>query len=99
MQKPHLTGESLVLPVATGTVETMFGGSYTTEELQKILLAENTMGRRISDVSEGLCDILTDQLKISHSAIQVNETLCIAVDEVTDVVTAAHIITYIWYVL
>jgi hypothetical protein len=68
-KKPHLTGESLVLPVATGTVETMFGGSYATEELQKILLAENTTGRRISDVSEDLCDILTDQLKISHSAI------------------------------
>jgi hypothetical protein len=54
-----MIGESLVLPVAIDTLETMLSQSYATQ-LPKIPLADNTVGRRISDVSEDLCDQIHD---------------------------------------
>jgi hypothetical protein len=57
---PTGPGEKFVLPFALDIDETMFGESYVTQ-LRKIPLADNTVGRRISDISEDLCDQLTDQ--------------------------------------
>jgi hypothetical protein len=34
-------------------------------EFRKILLANNTVGRRLSDITEYLCDQLTDQLNLA----------------------------------
>jgi hypothetical protein len=50
-----------VLPAATDIVETVLGDSYV-KELQKISLADNTVGRIMLDISEDICDQLIDQL-------------------------------------
>jgi len=51
-----------MLPAATDTVETMLGKSCA-EELRKIPLADNSVWRRISDVSEDLYDQLINELQ------------------------------------
>jgi hypothetical protein len=49
------------------------------------------VGRRISDISENVCEQLIDQLKTSRFTLQVY----VAIDLVKD----GHLITYAWYVL
>jgi hypothetical protein len=61
-----------MLPAVTGVVETMLGELYA-KALRKNLLAGNTAGRRIADISEDICDHFIDQLKTSRSALQVDE--------------------------
>jgi hypothetical protein len=72
-----------VLPATTDIAEAV-------RELRKLPLAGNTT-RRTSHILEDLCDQLTDELKISRFGIQV--------DEKTDVVKNASLITYVRYVL
>jgi hypothetical protein len=55
-----------VLHAAISVVETMLGESYAIE-LQKVPLAGDSMGRRISYISD-LCIELTDQLETSSFA-------------------------------
>lgn len=88
-KKPHTIGENLVLPAAMDIVRTMFGESYA-KQLQQIPLSDNTVGRRINDISEDLCEQLISELRISKFAIQV--------DEAVDVAKDAHLIAYVRYV-
>jgi hypothetical protein len=55
-ERPHL---SLVLPAATDRVEIIFGESRT-KELWKFPLADNTLERRIFNISEHHYDHKTD---------------------------------------
>jgi hypothetical protein len=87
-KKPHLTGESSVLPAAIPIAETMLDESYT-KELQITPFADNTVRRRTLDISEDLCNQPTDQLKTPHFVFQI--------DEATNVVKDAHLITYVWF--
>ncbi|XP_026475993.1 zinc finger MYM-type protein 6-like, partial [Ctenocephalides felis] len=82
--------ETLVLPAAIDIIATMFGESYA-DQIKSIPLADNTVGRRISDISDDLCDQLIEKIKLSSFALQV--------DEATDVAKDAHLITYIRYVM
>ncbi|XP_015906681.3 SCAN domain-containing protein 3-like [Parasteatoda tepidariorum] len=88
-KKPHTIAETLVLPAAIDMVKKMFGQSYA-NQLRQIPLADNTIGRRIDDISENLCDQLVSRMRTSKFAIQV--------DEATDVVKDAHLIAYVRYV-
>ncbi|XP_035211445.1 protein FAM200A-like [Stegodyphus dumicola] len=89
-KKPHSIGETLVLLAAIDMIETMLGESYA-DQLKIIPLADNTVGRRICDISEDLCDQLIEKVKLSSFALQV--------DEATDVLKDAHLITYVRYVV
>ena len=88
-KKPHSIRETLVLPAAIEMIETMLGESYA-DQIKIIPLADNTVGRRISDISEDLCDQLIEKVKLSSFALQ---------DEATDVLKDAHLITYVRYVV
>lgn len=88
-KKPHTIGETLVLPAAIDMVKTMFGESYA-KQLQQVPLSDNTVSRRIDDISEDLCEQLVSRLRTSKFAIQV--------DEATDVAKNAHLIAYVRYV-
>ena len=70
MQKTHNIAENLVLPAAIDMVEIMLGES-SVNKLRSIPLADNTVGRRIADISDNLCDQLVDALKSSHFGLQV----------------------------
>ncbi|XP_066978963.1 zinc finger BED domain-containing protein 5-like [Macrobrachium rosenbergii] len=87
-KKAHNIPETLVLPAAMDKAEIMLGES-SANKLRSIPLADNTVGRRISD-SGDLSDQLTDALKYSHFGLQV--------DEATDVVKDAHLISYVRYI-
>jgi hypothetical protein len=66
-------------------------GESHPKELQNIPLADNIVGRRTWDVSESRCNQLNGELEIALLTLQV--------DEITDVVKDAHLITYVQYVL
>jgi hypothetical protein len=51
-----------VLPADTDMVKTVLHELYD-KELWKIPLAQNTVGRKMFDASEDLCDPFIDQLK------------------------------------
>jgi hypothetical protein len=78
------------LTAATDVTETVLH-EFIAIQLKKIPLAGNTGGRRISGISEDLCDQLSDYLNTSCFALQG--------DEATEVVIDAHLITSVWYVL
>ena len=85
-KKPHTVAETLVLPPAIDMVKVMFGESYAKKLLQ-IPLSDNTVSRRINDISEDICDQLVSRVRTSKFAIQV--------DEATDVAKDAHLIAYV----
>jgi len=60
-------------------VKTTFGQSYS-NQLQKIPLVANTIGRRINDLSENLCDQLVSRMRCSKFTIQVDEAADVAKD-------------------
>jgi hypothetical protein len=49
--KPHKIAETMVLPTATGMVQTMFLGKCA-QQFRNIPLSNNTVSRRIADISE-----------------------------------------------
>jgi hypothetical protein len=57
------------------------------QQLWKIPLSDNTMGRRILDISEDFCEQLIVHLKAWCSSLQV--------DEAMDVLEDTHLITYV----
>lgn len=68
----------------------LFQGGYAAEhndQLKVIPFADNTVGRRISDISEDLCGQLIEKVKLPSFVLQV--------DEATDVFKDAHLITYV----
>ena len=89
-RKPHSIGETLAVAAAIDMIETMFGESYA-DQLKIIPLADNTVEKRISDISEDLYDQLIEKVKLSSFALQV--------DEATNVLKDAHLITYVRYVV
>ncbi|XP_015910101.2 zinc finger BED domain-containing protein 5-like, partial [Parasteatoda tepidariorum] len=88
-KKSHTMAENLVLPAAIDMVKTMFGQSYA-NQLRQIPVADITIGRRIDDISEDLCDQLVSRMRFSKFAAQE--------DEATDVAKDAHLIAYVRYV-
>jgi hypothetical protein len=86
-ERPHASGESLDLPAA---VDTKLDESYD-KGLRKIPLAGDTVGRKALEISEDVCNQLTAQFKSSRFELQV--------DEATDIVKDAHLITYVRYLL
>ena len=88
-KKSYTIAETLVLPAAIDMVKIMFGEPYA-KQLRQIPLADNTVGRRINDISEGICDQFVSRMLTSKFVIQV--------DEATDVAKDTHLIAYVRHV-
>lgn len=73
-----------MLPATIDIIDTMLGESYA-YQLKIIPLADNTVGRRISDISEDLCDQLIEKVKLSSFALQVDEATDVRCVVETDV--------------
>ena len=71
-KKPHTVADTLVLPAAIDMVKIMFGESYA-KQLRRIPLSDNTVSRRINDISEDICNQLVSRVRTSKFAIQVDE--------------------------
>lgn len=85
-KKPHTIAEELILPSAIDMVSTMIGESAA-NQLKNIPLSNNTISRRIHDISENINEQLISKLKNKNFAIQL--------DEATDSNKDAHLICYI----
>ncbi|GFU40053.1 zinc finger MYM-type protein 6 [Trichonephila clavipes] len=85
-KKPHTIAEELILPAAIEIVETMFGDDFA-KELQSIPLSNDTVSRRIDDISEDVEQQLFGKLRDKLFSIQL--------DEATDSNKDAHFIAYV----
>ena len=70
-------------------VKIIFGEPYA-KQLQQISLADKTVGRRINDTSEDICDQVVSRMRTLKFVIRV--------DEATDVAKDAHLIAYVRYI-
>ncbi|GFX40134.1 SCAN domain-containing protein 3 [Trichonephila clavipes] len=85
-KKPHTIAEELILPAAIEIVETMFGDNFA-KELQSIPLSNDTVSRRIDDISEDVEQQLFGKLR--------DKLFLIQLDEATDSNKDAHFIAYV----
>lgn len=88
-KKPHTIAETLILPAAIDIVSTMLGDS-SAQQLKNIPLSNDTVCRRISDISDDLCQHLIEKLH--------NKCFALQVDEATDIHKDAHLIAYVRFV-
>ena len=87
-KKPHTIGEELILPAAVDMCEVLFGKECS-QKLKTIPLSDDTMSRRISDMSEDIRIQLIGRLQQVKFAIQL--------DESTDIASAAQLLVYVRY--
>lgn len=85
--KPHTIGETLLLPAAMDMVQAVLG-EKAAKEIQKIPLSNNTVKRRIVDMSSNIEEQLSLQLQqCTYFALQV--------DESTDVTNMAQLLVFV----
>lgn len=85
-KKPHTIGEELILPAAIDIVETILGDNFA-KQLQCIPLSNDTVARRIGDMSENIQQQLLSKLCDKLFSIQL--------DEATDSNKDCHLIAYV----
>lgn len=88
-KKPHTIAEELILPCAIDMVSTIIDDA-TAQKLRAIPLSDNTVARRISDISEDMKEQLVEKIKDQRFALQV--------DEATDSNKDCLLIAYVRYV-
>ncbi|KAL4083746.1 hypothetical protein QTP88_029062 [Uroleucon formosanum] len=88
-KKPHTVGETLILPAAVDIVSTMFGDNLA-QQLKSIPLSNDTVSRRISDISEDLNEQLFEKLK--------NNVFGLQVDEATDKHRQSYLLAYVRFI-
>ncbi|XP_077295446.1 zinc finger BED domain-containing protein 5-like [Arctopsyche grandis] len=77
LHQTHYWLRTMSLTESQNQLNQQFGESYA-KQLRQIPLADNTVGRRINDISEDICDQLVSRLCTSKFAIQVDEATDIA---------------------
>jgi len=88
--KHHTIGESLILPAIKDAVSVMFDDK-SFKEVEKILLSNNTISRRIDEVSQWVENILIVRVKLS-------KWFSLQLDESIDVPCLSQLIVYIRYI-
>lgn len=88
--KPHTVAEKLIMPACIAIVKTMLG-SDAADEIQKVPMSDNTMSRRIDDMSKDIESNVTDRVKRAGM-------FALQVDESTDVSGKAQLLLYIRFV-
>ncbi|GFV93372.1 SCAN domain-containing protein 3 [Trichonephila clavipes] len=87
--KPHNLAEEIILPACRKTVKTMIGGSADIN-ICKVPLSNDTIHRRIKDMSENIEQNTTKTLANSNFALQVDET--------TDITGNAQLIAFVRFI-
>ncbi|KAL4120074.1 hypothetical protein QTP88_012813 [Uroleucon formosanum] len=85
--KPHTIGEQLILPACREIVKIFFG-IEAGQEILKIPLSDNTISRRINDMSEDIEQQVLNKLSDSHM-------FALQVDESTDISGKAQLLVFI----
>ncbi|XP_071399292.1 SCAN domain-containing protein 3-like [Centroberyx affinis] len=87
-RKPHTIGEELLLPAAVDLCEVMVGKDAAAK-LRSVPLSNDTIRRRIEDMSNDIKSQLLERLRVSKFAVQL--------DESTDVSGSAQLIALVRY--
>ena len=88
--KSHTIAESVILPACKLIVKIIFGED-TVSELSKIPVSDNTISRRIEDMSENIeCNIKSKILKHELFALQVGES--------TDITGKAQLLVFVRFI-
>ncbi|GFW12759.1 SCAN domain-containing protein 3 [Trichonephila clavipes] len=87
--KPHNLAAEIILPACRKIVKTMFGGSADID-ICKIPLSNDTIHRRIKDMSENIEQNTAKTLANSNFALQVDET--------TDITGNAQLIAFVRFI-
>ncbi len=88
-KKPHTIAEELKLPSAIDMVSTMIDEA-TASKLKAIPLSNNTIARRIYDISKDIEEQLNDKIRDNRFALQM--------DEATDSNKDCLLITYVRFI-
>ena len=89
-KQPHTVAETLILPAAIDMVSAVID-EKAAEKLRSIPLSNNTVSRRIDDISEHLEEQLILRLQAAGD-------FSIQLDESTDVADCATLLVYVRYV-
>ena len=87
-KKPHTIAENLILPAAMDMCEAVLNGKCATK-LKEIPLSNNTVSRRIDEISNDIKAQLLEGLKQTYFAIQL--------DKSTDIAGQAQLLVYVRY--
>lgn len=87
--KPYTLAEAIILPACRKIVKTMLG-DQAEELISKILVSNNTIQRRIKDLSMDIEATLNDKMKGKNFALQI--------DESTDISSKAQLLAFIRFV-
>ena len=93
--KPHSKVEKVIFPACSATVKTMFG-SEAEEKRRKIPWSNDTIHRRICDMSTDIQDTVISSVKQSNVYVYVMSTM--QGDESTDISGKAQLIAFIRFV-
>ncbi|XP_076324212.1 zinc finger BED domain-containing protein 5-like [Tachypleus tridentatus] len=88
--KPHTIAESLILPACV-TIAKIFFGDAAAEEIKNIPLSDNTIGRRITDMSVDIEKGVMLKLKAA-------DFFAIQVDESTDLSGKSQLLAFIRFI-
>ncbi|XP_055549359.1 zinc finger BED domain-containing protein 5-like [Wyeomyia smithii] len=91
-KKPHTVGETLVKPCAMKMVEIVLGNGLE-KKLVAVSLSDNTVQRRISDMSVNVKNQVVSEIKAAKFGL-----LSIQLDESTDVSSCAQLLVFVRYV-
>ena len=89
-KKPHTIGEELVLPCTKDIVRLMIGADAV-KKLSSLSLSDNTIQRRIQEMSDDIKNQVVEQIKQSPSYV-------LQLDESTDVSSCAQLMVYVRYI-
>ena len=88
--KPHTEAEKVIFPACSAIVKTMFGPEAE-EKIRQIPLSNDTIRRRI-------CDMSTDIQDTVISSVKQSKMFAMQVDESTDISGKAQLIAFIRFV-
>lgn len=89
-KKPYNIGEELILPAAI-KMSAIVHGKKEANEMRKISLSNNTVSRRIAEISEDQREQLILRIKESRK-------FAIQLDESTDITNMAYLLSYVRYI-
>ncbi|XP_068219219.1 zinc finger BED domain-containing protein 5-like [Palaemon carinicauda] len=87
--KSHTLAESVILPACKKIVQSMFG-EKAEKEISKIPLSNDTIHRRILDLSENIEKKVQKKLQDS--------TFALTVDESTDISNTSHLLAFVQFI-
>lgn len=90
--KPHTFAEHLLFPVAKDSVQVMIGDEFVTK-LSAVSLSNDTVRRRIHDMSADILDQVIQEIKSAPLPI-----FSVQLDESTDIANCSQLMAYVRYI-